>query len=290
MTSGSQDSGTRLDGARLGCDRNGTGERGEEAVARVGLILPTGPTGSPRDSEEIVSKDFVIIPPFLRPTGGPRPGTAPPRDGLILWVIESQRRALLRLAERDLGSDLRTKGDAADLVQQTCLEALRDAHTFHGHTEAEAACWLRAILRNNVRSLARKCRRSGGRGDAREVSLDALLGKDGSVSALPPAEDGRSVRSPPSAPGSVLPTALASPQSTTSVSPCVPTITFPGLRSRWSTPRECAYAIALQTSVNRRSSFRSPSDRRPGSRVSSAAAWKCSMASLRLSPLMNRMA
>ncbi len=38
-------------------------------------------------------------------------------------------------------------------------------------------------------------------------------------------------------PGSALPVALARPQSTTRVSPCLPTITLAGLMSRWSTPR-----------------------------------------------------
>ena len=38
-------------------------------------------------------------------------------------------------------------------------------------------------------------------------------------------------------PGSVRPSGLARPQSTTSVSPCLPTMTLPGLMSRCSTPR-----------------------------------------------------
>jgi RNA polymerase sigma-70 factor (ECF subfamily) len=141
-----------------------------------------------------VSTDFITIPPFLRPTGGLDHETAPPLDGLIGRVIEGQLRALLRTAERCLGSHLRTRGDASDLVQQTCFEALRDAHKFQGCTEAEAKRWLRAILLNNVRSLGRKCRRPGDRGDAREVSLDALLGEDGDAAgwaADAPAPGGR---------------------------------------------------------------------------------------------------
>ena len=62
----------------------------------------------------------------------------------------------------------------------------------------------------------------------------------GSVSAKPLAEEGTSVRSPDPTRGSTRPTALASPQSTTSVSPYLPTITLAGLMSRWSTPRLCA--------------------------------------------------
>ena len=53
----------------------------------------------------------------------------------------------------------------------------------------------------------------------------------------PLAEDGMSVRSPRSRPGSARPMALARPQSTTSVSPCLPTMMLPGLMSRCSTPR-----------------------------------------------------
>ena len=47
---------------------------------------------------------------------------------------------------------------------------------------------------------------------------------------------GISVRSPPSSDASDFPSGLARPQSTTSVSPCLPTITLAGLMSRWSTP------------------------------------------------------
>ena len=48
-------------------------------------------------------------------------------------------------------------------------------------------------------------------------------------------DDGAIVCSPTD--GSARPTALASPQSTTSVSPCRPRMMLAGLRSRWITPR-----------------------------------------------------
>ena len=53
-----------------------------------------------------------------------------------------------------------------------------------------------------------------------------------------PLDDGAMVCSPTD--GSARPTALASPQSTTSVSPCLPTMMLAGLMSRWITPREWA--------------------------------------------------
>jgi hypothetical protein len=110
----------------------------------------------------------------------------------------------------------------------------------------------------------------------------------GSVSALPLAELGMSVRS--AAPGSLRPVALARPQSTTKVSPCLPTMMLPGLISRCSTPRVWAYSRALQTSMKRRSNFRSSRVLRPDSFFDDLSAWKPSIASLSESPRMNRMA
>jgi hypothetical protein len=60
--------------------------------------------------------------------------------------------------------------------------------------------------------------------------------------------------------------------------------------SRCNTPRLCAYSIALQTSMNRRRSFRNSSERRPGFAVSISPVWKRSMDRFSESPLMKRMA
>ncbi len=64
------------------------------------------------------------------------------------------------------------------------------------------------------------------------------IAEPGSVSLEPLAEGGRSVTSGELS--SDLPTTLASPQSTTRVSPYCPIMMLPGLMSRWSTPRLCA--------------------------------------------------
>ena len=58
--------------------------------------------------------------------------------------------------------------------------------------------------------------------------------------ATPSPEAGRSVPSAPPGSTSGRPTTLARPQSTSSVSPKLPSMTLAGLRSRWITPRECA--------------------------------------------------
>src|SRR5262249_12914247 len=88
-----------------------------------------------------------------------------------------------------------------------------------------------------------------------------------SSSALPEAGfSGRSDRSiGPSTSG--WSRALARPQSTTRVSPYLPSMMLPGLRSRCSTRRLWAYAIALHTSTNRPSTLRNSTVRSPGSRA-----------------------
>jgi RNA polymerase sigma-70 factor (ECF subfamily) len=89
-------------------------------------------------------------------------------------VIEKQRAYLLRVASREIGARLRVKVDPSDVVQQTCLEALRDSGRLQAVTEAEVRAWLRSILLNNIRGLIRKCRLSAVGGPYREVSLEGL--------------------------------------------------------------------------------------------------------------------
>src|ERR1700733_2530263 len=56
--------------------------------------------------------------------------------------------------------------------------------------------------------------------------------------------------------GCCSPSGLARPQSTTSVSPYLPSMMLPGFKSRCNTPRSWAYCIASQTSTNRPRSLR----------------------------------
>lgn len=89
-------------------------------------------------------------------------------------AAETYRPHLIRVASNELGSDLKAKGDASDLVQETYLEAHRDLEAFSGSTEAEMHAWLRTILLNNLREFARRYRESEKRRVDREVPLDRL--------------------------------------------------------------------------------------------------------------------
>jgi RNA polymerase sigma-70 factor, ECF subfamily len=89
-------------------------------------------------------------------------------------VLEACHGFLLLIAREELDADLRAKGGASDLVQETFVEAQRDFARFHGQSEAELLAWLRQLLLNNVRDFTRRFQRGGMRGIDREVSIDAV--------------------------------------------------------------------------------------------------------------------
>src|SRR4051794_37421346 len=76
-------------------------------------------------------------------------------------LLEAWRGYLLVVAQRELDPDLRAKGGASDLVQETFLEAQRDFPRFHGDSEAELLAWLRRLLLNNVANFTRSYRGTG---------------------------------------------------------------------------------------------------------------------------------
>jgi RNA polymerase sigma-70 factor (ECF subfamily) len=88
-------------------------------------------------------------------------------------ALEACRRYLLRVAEGELGPDLKSKGGASDLVQETFLEAQRDFARFDGSSDEELRAWLRQVLLNNVGAFTRRYRHTGKREVAREVGLGA---------------------------------------------------------------------------------------------------------------------
>lgn len=78
-------------------------------------------------------------------------------------LLEAYRAYLLVVAQRELHSSLQSKVDAADLVQETFIEAMRDFVRFRGEIEAQLLGWLRGILLHNLADLNRHygmcCRR-----------------------------------------------------------------------------------------------------------------------------------
>jgi RNA polymerase sigma-70 factor, ECF subfamily len=86
-------------------------------------------------------------------------------------ALDSYRNYLLRVAQRELDPELRAKGAASDLVQDTFLEAQRDFAQFQGDSGAELRAWLSRLLVNNVCNFSRRFRDTDKRAIDREVTL-----------------------------------------------------------------------------------------------------------------------
>lgn len=63
---------------------------------------------------------------------------------------------LLVAAHQDLGAALRSRIDAADVVQETLIEAYRDFRHFQGRSKNELFAWVRQILHNNLANERRR--------------------------------------------------------------------------------------------------------------------------------------
>jgi RNA polymerase sigma-70 factor (ECF subfamily) len=63
---------------------------------------------------------------------------------------------LLTVARHELRPSLRAKMDAADVVQETFIEAMRDFASFRGETATQLLSWLRGILRHNLADVNRR--------------------------------------------------------------------------------------------------------------------------------------
>jgi RNA polymerase sigma-70 factor (ECF subfamily) len=109
------------------------------------------------------------------PAGGAARSLAAARAGsreALGEALDACRGYLLLVAERELAPELRAKGGASDLVQETLLEAYRDFAGFHGRTEDELLAWLRRLLLNNLADFTRQYRATDKRRLDREVPAD----------------------------------------------------------------------------------------------------------------------
>lgn len=86
-------------------------------------------------------------------------------------LMEICRQYLLLVANQEINAELRPKGGASDLVQETFLEAQRDFAGFRGGNERELMSWLRQILLHNVANFSRQYRQTEKRQLSREISL-----------------------------------------------------------------------------------------------------------------------
>lgn len=89
-------------------------------------------------------------------------------------LLQSCRRYLLSVAGRCLDRVLQPKIAAADVVQETFVDVVRDFRGFHGSTEDEWLAWLRCLLHHNLANMVRRYRRTKKRRLGREIPLDEV--------------------------------------------------------------------------------------------------------------------
>jgi RNA polymerase sigma-70 factor (ECF subfamily) len=89
-------------------------------------------------------------------------------------LLEGYRAYLLLLARVQIGRRLQGKADAADVVQETFLEAARHFAAFRGTCEGELVAWLRQILAGCLGHLVRRYFGTQGR----DVRLERALEHD----------------------------------------------------------------------------------------------------------------
>jgi RNA polymerase sigma-70 factor (ECF subfamily) len=97
-------------------------------------------------------------------------------------TLDAYRAYLLAIAERELDPQLKAKGGASDLVQETLLDAVGSFKEFRGKSDAELKAWLRRLLLHNVIDFTRQYRDA----EKREVARERHLGTGTSSSEVSP--------------------------------------------------------------------------------------------------------
>ena len=85
-------------------------------------------------------------------------------------LLETCRNYLLLVASSELPPELRAKGGASDLVQETFLAAQQHFPRFKGSTEREFLAWMRGILKHTSSHFRRGYQGTLRRGVKREVA------------------------------------------------------------------------------------------------------------------------
>lgn len=112
-------------------------------------------------------------------TGKERPGEAgliasaqPEKPDCLGQRLEGFRAYLLMIAGREMSAELRARCGASDLVQQAFCEAIRDRGALQGHTPQQVRGWLRGILINTIRDVARSYGQA-----KRKAALEVPIGR-----------------------------------------------------------------------------------------------------------------
>lgn len=71
-------------------------------------------------------------------------------------LLKAQNTLLEQMARKEVEGRLQARLSAADIVQQTCLSAIRSFEDFQGESEPQFAAWLREVHERNVKDVIRR--------------------------------------------------------------------------------------------------------------------------------------
>jgi RNA polymerase sigma-70 factor (ECF subfamily) len=94
--------------------------------------------------------------------------------GDIGALLDHYRGYLLSIARQETPEEIRGKVGTSDLVQETIIRGFGQFGSFEGKTPEQLACWLRQILLNHVRNVA-KSYRTVKRDITREQPIDEWM-------------------------------------------------------------------------------------------------------------------
>ena len=95
-------------------------------------------------------------------------------------LLKRQNQMLEVMAHNEVGPRLRARLSAADLVQQTCLSAIRNFDDFRGEDERQFVAWLRGVHQRNVTDVVRQHTIAAKRAISAEQPLDDSTPHDAS--------------------------------------------------------------------------------------------------------------
>jgi len=104
-------------------------------------------------------------------------------------ALASCRDYLLLVASDRLEPELKAKGNASDLVQETFLRAQRGIEGFRGRTASEWRHWLRSILVRNLAKERRRFAATAKRQVQREVTIPDGIRLDCAANDESPSQD-----------------------------------------------------------------------------------------------------
>ena len=87
-------------------------------------------------------------------------------------LVDKYRDRLKRLADLRLGTEMKGRVDSSDVIQEACIDALKQYDQFQDDPQNSGYCWLRFFVCQKIVQMHRKHIRTKSRDARREISID----------------------------------------------------------------------------------------------------------------------